>query len=199
MQVYESKLKELRAKGDPIKLRHDEAASRDGACQALSNACQHNLQWVGSEDPKYAHIEAADRETVQKESASALQWLEASMRAQQALRKSDMPAILTKDILARKQTVENVCSPIINKPAPPPPKEEKPAEEAKPTDDAAAAAGGDTTTAGADGAAPPAGEAPADAEMQEGGTPRADAGAASAAPADGAAAGAPADQAMDES
>lgn len=83
MQVYEAKLAELRAKGDPIKLRYIESATRDSAVQALTNTCQHNLQWVQTDDPKYAHIEAGDRETVQKESVAALGWLEEKMKAQQ--------------------------------------------------------------------------------------------------------------------
>jgi heat shock 70kDa protein 4 len=148
-QVYEGKLAALREKGDPIKLRYDEAATRDGALQALSNAAQHNLSWCGTDDPKYAHIEAGDRETVQKEAASALVWLEAKASAQRALSKADPPAVLTRDIDARRSTLDAVCSPIINKPAPPPPKPEKKAEEPAKAD-AEAAAG--TPAEGAEGA-----------------------------------------------
>lgn len=70
----------------------------------------------------------------------------------QALSKTDDPAVLTKDITARKQTVDNVCNPIINKPVPPPPKEEKkpePAADAAPAADPYAEA---TAAAGATGA-----------------------------------------------
>ena len=125
LQVYEEKLAALRAKGNPIKLRYDEAGTRDAAAQSLSNSCQHNLQWAQTEDPKYAHIDAGERETVSKECAAALTWLDEKMRAQSVLSKTDPPAMLTNDILARKKAVESVCNPIINKPVPAPPKEEK--------------------------------------------------------------------------
>lgn len=172
-QVYDGKLAELHAKGDPIKLRYDEAGTRDGALQALSNACQHMLEWTRTEDPKYAHIEAKDREAVSAEATTALKWLEDTNKQQAALAKTDPPAVLTKDIEARKRALENVCKPIVNKPAPPPPKAEPKAEEAKPAEGEAAGA------AAADGAAPE-GEA---AGGEEGATPMEQEGAETAAPA----------------
>jgi hypothetical protein len=124
VQVYDKKLAELRAKGDPIKLRFDEAETRDSALQSLSNACQHNLAWCKTDDPKYAHIDAKERETVANESRATLQWLEDVMRQQAPLSKTDPPAVLTKGITDRQRVLHNVCSVIINKPVPPPPKPE---------------------------------------------------------------------------
>jgi heat shock 70kDa protein 4 len=128
VQVYEAKLAELKAKGDPIKLRYIESATRDSTFQTLSNACQHNLQWCTTEEPKYAHITAAEREVVSKESTSALAWLEEKMKAQGPLTKMDAPAVLTKEISDRKSTLDAVCNPVLNKAVPPPPKPEKKAE-----------------------------------------------------------------------
>jgi hypothetical protein len=130
--VYESKLEGLKAKGEPILMRYNESLSRDAAVQALSNACQHGMQWVGTTDPKYAHIGAEDRETVQRECASTLSWLESKQSAQAALAPHDDPAVMTSELAQRKQTLENVIGPVINKPAPPPP---KPAEPEKKEDD----------------------------------------------------------------
>ena len=179
--MYDGKLAELHAKGDPIKLRYKEAETRDGAMQALSNACQHMLEWVRTEDPKYAHIEAKDREAVSAEATTALKWLDDSAKQQAALAKTDPPAVLTKDIEARKRALDNVCKPIVNKPAPPPPKAEEPKAEA-----AAPAAGGEAPAGeGAEGAA--AGEA-APAADGDGATPMEQEGgeAAPAAAAEGA-------------
>jgi hypothetical protein len=131
VQVYVSKLEELRRKGDPIKLLFDESLTRDDALQRLSNACQHNLAWCSTEDPKYAHITAEDRKTVETESQAALQWLEDTMRKQGALSKTEPPAELTSTIIEKERVLHNVCNQIIHKPAPPPPKAEPPAEEMK--------------------------------------------------------------------
>lgn len=128
VQVYEAKLSELKVKGDPIKLRYIESATRDSTFQTLSNACQHNLKWCTTEEPKYAHITAAEREVVSKESTSALAWLEEKMKAQAPLTKMDAPAVLTKEISDRKYTLDAVCNPLINKAVPPLPKPEKKAE-----------------------------------------------------------------------
>lgn len=123
-QVYEAKHNELKQKGDPILLRYNEAGTRDHAIQSLSNACQHGLEWVKTTDPKYSHIEAGDRETVRAECTAALSWLEGKASAQSALSKVDTPAVLTHELIQRKQALDNVVHPIVNRPAPPPPKQE---------------------------------------------------------------------------
>lgn len=135
MQVYESKHTGLKAKGEPIIMRYQESQTRDAAVQQLSNKCQQGMQWAQNapNDPKFAHIEAADLEIVKKECTSALAWLEGKNNAQGALSKFDDPAVLTSELVQQKQTLENVCSPIMNKPIPPPP---KPAEPEKKPEDA---------------------------------------------------------------
>lgn len=133
MQVYEAKHADLKSKGAPILLRYNESSTRDPAMQSLSNACQHGLEWVKTTDPKFAHIEGSDREAVRAECAAALSWLEGKMSAQGALSKVDEPAVLTHELLQRKQTLDNIVHPIMNKPAPPPP---KPEPETKPTKEA---------------------------------------------------------------
>ena len=173
VQVYEGKRAGLKAKGDPIKLRYDESFTREGAAQALSNACQHSLMWCETTDEKYAHISAEDRAVVAGECNAALSWLQEKMTAQSALAKSDPPAVLTVDLEARLKTLHNVCDPVINKPAPPPPKQEAPAEAAPMEADPAPAEAGTEGTAPAD--------APADAPASEGEKAAADA-AAEAAP-----------------
>lgn len=159
--MYEAKHSYLKEKGAPILLRYSEASTRDQAMQSLSNACQHGLEWVKTNDPKYAHIEAGDREAVRAECAAALSWLEGKSAAQAALSKVDQPAVLTHELIQRKQTLENIVHPIMNKPAPPPPKPEAEVKVA------------DTDKAG--------GPAPMDEDMPGDGTPAQNANGNSAA------------------
>lgn len=169
-QVYEAKLAELHERGDPIKLRFSEAATRDGAAQALSNACQHNLSWCATEEPQFAHISADERSVVSQECSAALAWLQEKMAAQAALAKTEPPAVLTKELEDRKATLANVCTPVMTKAAPPPPKEEDKEEPAAatPTEGAEAAVGEE---AGADAAEAPAAAAAAPSPAAEAASP----------------------------
>lgn len=170
MQVYESTHGGLKAKGEPIVMRYQESQTRDAAVQQLSNKCQHGLQWVidAPNDPKLAHIEAGDLAIVKGEFSSALAWLEGKNSAQAALAKFDDPAVLTSELIQRKQTLENVVVPIMTKPVPPPPKPVEP--ETKPEADKEAVPMEEDT--------PPATGEP----VAEGAEPVADAVAGDAAP-----------------
>jgi heat shock 70kDa protein 4 len=169
--VYEAKAKELRGKGDAILLRFAESSTREPAMQALSNRCQHNLEWCSTSDEKYAHIGEADREVVRAESTATLKWLEGIQKAQAALGKAEPPAVLTADLEKRLAVLEKTCGAVINKPAPPPPKPEAPLmpetadtsnaagaeameEDQLPAKEATAAAGDTNDAAGAGAAAP---------------------------------------------
>ena len=164
MQVYESKHTGLKAKGDPIVLRYQESQTRDAAVQQLSNKCQHGLQWVtiAPNEPKHAHVEAGEIDTVKQECSAALTWLEGKNSAQAALAKFDDPAVLTHELIQRAQALDNVVVPIMTKPVPPPP---KPAEPEKGADankaDKEAAPMEEDTPAAAEAAA--GGDAPAEA------------------------------------
>lgn len=165
MQVYEAKHTDLKSKGVPILLRYNEASTRDQAMQSLSNACQHGLEWVKTTDAKYAHIEANERETVRSECAAALSWLEGKAAAQAALSKVDQPAVLTHELIQRKQTLDNMVHPIMNKPAPPPPKLEAEGKASEEADKSNGPAPMDEDTPGDASAAPDASK-PTDSEAQ---------------------------------
>jgi hypothetical protein len=158
MQVYESKLTGLKAKGEPIIMRYQESQTREAAIQQLSNKCQHGIQWAtkAPSDPQFAHIQPGDLEIMKKECSATLTWLEGKNAAQAALAKHDDPAVLTSELIQRKQTLENVIVPIMTKPVPPPPKpapepEKKPEadKEAAPMEEDTAAPAGEQAAAGA--------------------------------------------------
>lgn len=151
VQVYESKHEGLKALGEPIIMRYQESQTRDAAVQQISNKCQHGMQWVmnARTDPNFAHIEPAELETMTNECKATLSWLEGKNSAQGALSKFDNPAVLTSELIQKKQALENVIVPIMTKPVPPPPKPAEP--EKKPEADKEAAPMEEDTP-------PPAGE-----------------------------------------
>lgn len=162
-------MKELRGRGDAILLRASEAGTREPAMQALSNRCQHNIEWCGTTDAKYAHLGEADREVVRSESVAVLKWLEGVQKAQAALGKTDPPAVLTADLEARLVALDKTCRAVIERPAPPPPKPAEPEPEASKDEGAAEPMDADAPagTDGADGAAGAAANCAAGAEAGE--------------------------------
>ncbi|GMH40456.1 hypothetical protein BSKO_08360 [Bryopsis sp. KO-2023] len=133
--VYVAKLEELRKLGDPIQLRKAEDDTRPAAAQELGDLCSCFKAMATSDAKEYEHIEAAEKEKVVKECDAAVAWLHEKMNLQMQLEKFDEPALLTQDVRKRRDTVERVCKPIMEKPVPKPPAPAK-AEEAKPAGEA---------------------------------------------------------------
>jgi len=124
--VYAAKLQELQTMGNPVVERHTEATTRGNAAQVLETVCGVFIAQCG--DAKFEHIDAEERAKVVKECETAKEWLADKMGQQAALPKTAPLAVLTKEINARKDTIERFCKPIMSKPKPKPPVEEKPAE-----------------------------------------------------------------------
>lgn len=59
----------------PIELRHIEDSARGPAADSLRQSAESYLAFARSEAAQYAHILAAERETVAKEAQAALDWL----------------------------------------------------------------------------------------------------------------------------
>lgn len=157
--VYIAKLEELKKLGDPIEMRYKEESSRGPAAATLKQTASSFLGML--EDARYEHIEAEEKEKVNKECTAALAWLSEKEAQQAALAKNVDPALLTNDITKKSDMLERFCSPIMSKPKPKPKPEEPKPEELKPE---AAAEGGepmDTSAEGAaaEGEAPPAADA----------------------------------------
>mmetsp|Transcript_17913 Transcript_17913/g.24782 ORF Transcript_17913/g.24782 Transcript_17913/m.24782 type:complete len:121 (+) Transcript_17913:599-961(+) len=71
-------------------------------------------------DDKFAHIDEAERAKVVKECTEAKTWLTEKMAQQEALPKSAPLVVYSKEINAKKETVERFCKPIMSKPKPKP-------------------------------------------------------------------------------
>ncbi|KAI7836745.1 hypothetical protein COHA_009383 [Chlorella ohadii] len=103
-------------------------------------------------EPRTAHLEEADKQTVAGECQSALDWLSEKEALQQQTAKYDDPVLLAADVEKKEGTVRRVCEPILSKKPPPPPKKEEPAPQA------AEEAGGEEMETEAGPPPPPAAE-----------------------------------------
>jgi heat shock protein 4 len=157
--VYNAKLAELEAIGEPIVGRAREETERPGAIAALKASASLYLEMCG--DEAHAHIAAEDLEKVTKECNDALQWLDEKVAMQESTPKSQPAVLLSADIEKKRNTLERFGKPILSRPKPKPVKVEEPAApepmdgdgEAATAEDAAAEAGAEKDDEAMDDAA----------------------------------------------
>jgi heat shock protein 4 len=133
--VYIAKLNELKKMGDPLEERLRQDQDRPAAIQSLLQTITSFREAALSKDPKYDHIEAADKEKVVEESIKAEEWLADKQAQQAAVPKTGTPVLLVEEIKKKQETLDRVARPIMTKPKPAPKPVEK---EVKPTADAKA-------------------------------------------------------------
>ncbi|KAK1307321.1 Heat shock 70 kDa protein 14 [Acorus calamus] len=120
--VYVAKLDELKKQGDPIEERYKESLERGPAIQQLSYCIDSYRDAAMSSDPKFDHIEVADKQKVVNECLDAHAWLKDKMQQQEALPKYANPAFLSADLKRKAETLDRFCRPIMTKPKPAPAK-----------------------------------------------------------------------------
>lgn len=141
--TFVSKLDELKKYGAPAEERFREAEERPLAISELEAAINEYTALAASTDAAYEHISAEDREKVQNEVRQTASWLGSKQTEQNGKRKTDPVAFTSREIRAKRDSLQFFCKPIMNKPKPAPPKpetkpdekpqsstEEKPAPEA---------------------------------------------------------------------
>lgn len=122
--VYIAKLEELKKMGDPVELRKKEEEERPGAIGSLEYCIRSFADAARSPDPRYAHIEAGEKEKVLEECAKADAWLKDALKQLHGLGKTSNPPVLAADIRKKAEALDRFCKPIMMKPKPaPPPKE----------------------------------------------------------------------------
>ena len=129
--VYNKKIAFLKGMGDPIEERYLENGKRGPAAQSLIATCNTFSQMASSEDAKYNHISAEEKDRVLTECQKAMAWLNEKLALQEGTAKTVSPVIMSFDIVKKKEVIERVCNPIMSKPAPAPAPEKKKEEEKK--------------------------------------------------------------------
>ena len=152
--VYNAKLEELKAIGDPIELRASEESARPGACALLQTKASAVLA-AAAPDAAHEHIDAADLEKVRGEAQAALDWLAEKQGLQAAVGKTQDPVLLSADVDKKLAALERFSTPIMSKPKPKPPAPEPAPEPAKPEAEANGDANGEAAPMEEDGEGAP--------------------------------------------
>ncbi|GAB4850195.1 hypothetical protein Ancab_029489 [Ancistrocladus abbreviatus] len=148
--VYVAKLEELKKQGDPIEERYKEHADRGSVIDQLAYCVNSYREAAMSNDPKFDHIDLAEKQKVINECVEAEAWLREKWQQQDALPKYATPVLLSADVQKKAEALDRFCRPIMTKPKPAPPKPATPEVQQPPQ-----AQGNDGQTQGGDNASAP--------------------------------------------
>ncbi|XWS20317.1 hypothetical protein CRYUN_Cryun31cG0091000 [Craigia yunnanensis] len=116
--VYVAKLEELKKKGDPIEERYKEYGERGTVIDQLAYCINSYREAVMSNDPKFDHIELAEKQNVLNECVDAEAWIREKKQQQDQLPKYGTPVLLSADVRKKAEALDRFCRPIMTKPKP---------------------------------------------------------------------------------
>ncbi len=123
--MYVTRLDSLKKLGDPVAARCRETEDRPRAISLLRETINTFLAQANSEDERYSHIDANEKQSIVVKCATAQKWLDDQV-ARQAERPKNPDAVLTVAELGKKKDeVTYFATPILNKPKPKPKVEPK--------------------------------------------------------------------------
>ncbi|XP_058111130.1 heat shock 70 kDa protein 14-like [Magnolia sinica] len=120
--VYIAKLEELKKQGDPIEVRYKENSERGPVIDQLAYCINSFREAALSKEPKFDHIDIAEKQKVVNECGQAEAWLREKRQQQDALPKHANPVLLSADVKRKAETLDRFCRPIMMKSRPPPAK-----------------------------------------------------------------------------
>ncbi|CAI9753811.1 unnamed protein product [Fraxinus pennsylvanica] len=116
--VYIAKLEELKKQGDPIEERFKEHMERGPIIDQLIYCINSYREAAMSNDPKFDHIDLADKQKVLNECVEAEAWLREKKQQQDALPKHATPVLFSADVRKKAEALDRFCRPIMMKPKP---------------------------------------------------------------------------------
>ncbi|XP_043723280.1 heat shock 70 kDa protein 15-like isoform X2 [Telopea speciosissima] len=116
--VYVAKLEELKKLGDPIEEHYKDNLERGPAIEQLIYCINSFREAALSNDPKFDHIDIAEKQKVVNECVEAEAWLREKMQQQESLPKYSPPVLLSADVRRKAEAVDRFCRPIMMKPKP---------------------------------------------------------------------------------
>nr|XP_009610837.1 heat shock 70 kDa protein 14-like isoform X2 [Nicotiana tomentosiformis] len=120
--VYIAKLEELKKQGDPIEQRYKEYMERGSVIDQFVYCINSYREAAMSNDPKFDHIDLAEKQKVLNECVEAESWFREKKQQQDALPKYANPVLLSADVRKKAEALDRVCRPIMTKPKPKPAK-----------------------------------------------------------------------------
>ncbi|KDP37205.1 hypothetical protein JCGZ_06261 [Jatropha curcas] len=116
--VYIAKLEELKKQGDPIEERYKEHMERGSVIDQLGYCINSYREAAVSSDPKFDHIDLAEKQKVLNECVEAESWLREKKQQQDSLPKYASPVLLSADVRRKAEALDRFCRPIMTKPKP---------------------------------------------------------------------------------
>jgi heat shock protein 4 len=129
--TLKGRLGELTKIGGVAVMREFEFSNREESAAGLKREVGKWEQLAVTEDEKYAHIEAAQRDKVKAACSAADKWLSDALSKQQGRAKDVDPAVTCAEMQAKLTALRKESSAIMDKPKPKPKTPPKPKEEAK--------------------------------------------------------------------
>jgi heat shock 70kDa protein 4 len=114
----------LKVLGDPITLRYKEAEERSKNVSQLRETINQYMSQATSEDEKYSHIDAKDKQSIVEKCATTQTWLEDQIARQSERPKNVDPVLTSAEILKKKDDIIYFAIPILSRPKPKAPKVE---------------------------------------------------------------------------
>ncbi|KAH9714509.1 Heat shock 70 kDa protein 14 [Citrus sinensis] len=106
--VYVAKLEELKKQGDPIEERYKEFTDRSSVIDQLAYCINSYREAALSSDPKFDHIDIAEKQKVLNECADAEAWVREKKQQQDALPKYAAPVLLLGDVRRKAEALDRV-------------------------------------------------------------------------------------------
>ncbi|XP_057772766.1 heat shock 70 kDa protein 14-like [Salvia miltiorrhiza] len=176
--VYVAKLEELKKQGDPIEERYKEHTERGTVINQLAHCINSYREAAMSTDPKFDHIDVAEKRKVLNECVEAEAWLRDKKQQQDSLPKHANPVLLSADVKKKAEALDRFSRPIMTKPKPKPAKPATPeptspspsqGSESQPQgDNDAGSSPGQSAEAGGGQEVPPAAAEPMETDKPEG-------------------------------
>ena len=116
--AYVERLDAAKKIGDPISARYIETENRSGAAAQLREALNLYGSQAASEDEKYAHIDAKDKQSIIEKVATIQKWLDDSIAKQSERPKNVDPVFTCAEALKKRDEITYFALPILNRPKP---------------------------------------------------------------------------------
>ncbi|XP_042482281.1 heat shock 70 kDa protein 15-like isoform X2 [Macadamia integrifolia] len=168
--VYVAKLEELKKLGDPIEDRYKENLERGPTIEQFIYCINSFREAALSNDPKFDHIDLAEKQKVVNECVEAEAWLREKRQQQDSLPKYSPPVLLLADVRRKAEAVDRFCRPIMMKPKPAKPPTPTETPPPPPQGNESQPQGGESGGENQEGSgeAPPAASEPMETDKSEG-------------------------------
>lgn len=118
--AYVSRLDALKVLGDPISARYRETDERPRVISELRETLNNYLTQATSDDEKFSHIDAKDKQSIVEKAATIQKWLDDQIARQSEKPKNVDPVLKGSDILKKKDEIIYFATPILSKVKPKP-------------------------------------------------------------------------------